>query len=134
MLLQLAGPGARHRLEGTLAASVQRQVLEAHLGADTRNVDDAARAVVGEKWLDGLGEENGAQDVDGVDLMEVLDVDGLEGHGVEEGGAVDEDVNLGLPCLGIGRQVALHGLDNLGAALRRAEVGADRNGLDIVCF
>lgn len=42
MLLELAGPGARHGFQRALAASVEREVLEADFGADARHVDDAA--------------------------------------------------------------------------------------------
>lgn len=132
MLLELAGPSAGHGLQSALAATVEGQVFQSDLGADTRDVDDAARAVVGEEGLDGLGEEDGPQDVDGVDLVEILGGDGLEGHGVEEGRAVDEDIDLRRARLGVRRHVVLYRLHDLSAALGGAKVGADGDGLDIV--
>lgn len=66
--------------------------------------------------------------------MEVFHVDGLEGHGVEERRAVDEDVDLRLPRFGVDWHFRLHRIDNLRAALRGTEVGAHGDGLDIMCF
>src|SRR5699024_2643713 len=51
---QLAAPGARHGLEGGLAAGVDALALVADGGAHARDVDDAAGAVAREVRRDGL--------------------------------------------------------------------------------
>lgn len=55
---KLAAPGARHALEGGLAATVNSLALEPHARGYAGDVDDAAGAVVREVGKAGLGEED----------------------------------------------------------------------------
>lgn len=86
-------------------------------------------------WQVGLGladEQNGTQDISRVCLMELLrshTLDGARGH---DGRRVDDDINLQLPRLGVGREFLLARVDDGLCALRGADVGAAGHGSDIV--
>lgn len=127
-LRKLAAPDAGQRFQGTLSAGVQARVGSADLAVDAGDHDDAARSVGGQIRLAGGRQQRGAEDVDGVDVVELGLDDALEGAHVQDGGVVDEDVDLerGIGEGGLGR------VDHLGAAFGLADVSADRDGLDAV--
>lgn len=83
----------------------------------------------------GLGladEQDGTQDISRVCLMELLrshTLDGARGH---DGRRVDDDINLQLARLGVGRELLLARVDDGLRALRRADVGAAGHGSDLV--
>lgn len=132
VLGELAGPGPGHGLEGALGAAVEGEVRQAALLARAGHVDDAAGAVLGQERLGRADEEDGAQDVGAVRLVEVLGGDALDRARDHLGGAVDEDVDLGLARRLVDGELGLDRLDDAGCALGGADVGAVARGEDVV--
>lgn len=135
VLRQLPGPDARHGLDGGLGPAVDGLAQEAAVGADGGEADDAAGAVGGEVGLGGLDEEERAEDVDAVRVLEVLDLDVRELVVLGDARVVDDYVQLE-PVVGRGGrggEVVPRGLDEGPGPVGRAQVGLHAQGLDAVC-
>ena len=131
VLGQLAGPGARHGLDGGLAAAIDRLADEPGRGRDRGDVDDAAGPVRWQVGLGGLDEQDWAENVDAVSLGEVGGGDGGDEGVAGYAGVVDYDVD-GLE-FGGGKEVRFgRGDDELGA-FWSPDVGLDGKGLDGIC-
>ena len=65
-LAQLAGPGPRHGVQRCLCSAIDGLALEAARGGHGRDVDDSARAVVGQVRHGSLHEQQRAQHIDGI--------------------------------------------------------------------
>ena len=83
----------------------------------------------------GLGladEQDRTQDISRVSLMELLRSHALDGAGGHDSRRVDDDINLQLARLGVGRELLLARVDDGLRALRRADIGAAGHGSDLV--
>ena len=128
VLGQLAAPGARHGLDGGLGAAVDGLAHEASAGRNGRDVDDAAGAVLWQKRLGGLDQQEGTQDVDAVGLGEVVDFHVGNVVVAGDAGVVDDDVDLE-GAVGLGEGGLGGGDDGLGT-FEGADVGLHGHGGD----
>lgn len=83
----------------------------------------------------GLGlanEQDRAQDISRVSLMELVRSHALDGAGGHDSRRVDDDINLQLAGLGVGRELVLARVDDGLGTLRGADVGTARNSNHIV--
>lgn len=77
-------------------------------------------------------EQDGAQDISRVRLVKFLRSHTLDGAGGHDGRRVDDDINLQLARLGVGRELGLARVDDGLRALWRADVGAAGHGRHVV--
>lgn len=91
---QLTGPNTRHSLDGGFGAAVDGLAEEAAVGRDGREVNDPAGAVGGEVWNRSFHEQEGAQDIDVIGCVKVLELDIRYLVVPGNAGIVDEDVDL----------------------------------------
>jgi len=115
-LRQLAGPGPRHALQGSLGAAVHALVLEPERGADAADVDDAATAVVRQVGDGGFHEEERAAHVDVVEVREVFAVAVFDCEVTGDAGVVDDDIDLEPAVLGV-REVVFGEFDDVRGAV-----------------
>lgn len=101
--------------------------------ADRGDVDDAAAAVGGEVGLHGFHEQEGAADVDVVNVCEVVCVALFDGEVAGYAGVVDDDVDLEFFGFGV-REVVGCDVDDVLGAVEGAHVGLDGEGFDAVAL
>lgn len=127
-LSKLAGPGAGHRLQGRLGATVEGVCGEAHAGSHATDVDDASGPLVREVWQRRLGDQDRGKNVHGVDSVELRHGDLTQRIVTSNASVVDKNIDRQLAVLG---EVFLGRRDDRLCGLC-AQIRLDAVGLDAI--